>query len=1004
MIERQAVLTTAMAHHQAGQLALAERYCRVLLQSNPNDSDSLHLLGVIAHQAGRHDSAVDLISRALPVLGKVAAVHANLGNAYRALNRLDQARVCLDEALRLDPSSADAHAFLGQIFFQQGKLSEALQSLQQSLRFNPSLLIAHRTLGSVLAAQKRIPEAIEALQHAIRLAPSAPDIHVALAELLASTRPEEAIVCYREALRISPNYFAAFKKLGVLLLQMNKPHESEEVYEEALRYHPDDFDFHNNLGVALNAQGKKVEAVVHFQAALRLKPDFAEAMNNLGAVCLQQSKFREALKHFENALKYRSDYVQAALNRGEVLSRMGRNEEALSQLNTINAQYPHLAESHWLASEVLRQLGDHDGAVRRNQYALGLNPKLAQRNQRTPVRVSRPLQPNYRPNNFSIEWNNRGVTLRNEGKYAEALMAFDQAIQFDPQFALPHVNRAAALIQLGQRDEAVLAYETVLQLDPNNSVIHLQLGVLQKQFNNNHRSVYHFAEAVRIDPMQADAHNNLGAIAMEQRNFSEAMEHYQRALMCNPDFAEAHNNLGALYRERDNPEEAMGHFWEAIRLRPDYPEARTNLAVVLMEEGRLQEAIDSYLDALRLRPDFAEAENNLAYLYTELGRPEDALKHSLRAIELRPTFGEVYSNLADLMRQGRYTFTPDQVQFMEKMTTGVNRLSPEDAAPFHFAVATLCEHQKKHDQAFRHYVLGNRLKQQQFANQNRVFNHEHCKTMFDNIISTFTADRFAQMTPPGLDSELPVFVVGMPRSGTTLVEQILASHPDVHGAGELKQIQRMVLRLSRRDKEERKLTLDVTPPHMRRLSQNHLDYLHRLAPNAKRVVDKMPDNFAHLEFIYTLFPHARVIHCRRDPIDTCLSCFVQNFRSITFATNFEDLAFYYQQYERLMDHWRKVIPLRMYEVVYEELVENQEAISRELISFLGLEWNERCLEFHKTDRPVQTASKLQVRQPIYKTSMKRWKRYGDQLRPLIHSLNYTDDWGKDLKSGEVIRG
>src|SRR6185295_16721320 len=165
------------------------------------------------------------------------------------------------------------------------------------------------------------------------------------------------------------------------------------------------------------------------------------------------------------------------------------------------------------------------------------------------------------------------------------------------------------------------------------------------------------------------------------------------------------------------------------------------------------------------------------------------------------------------------------------------------------------------------------------------------------------------------------------------------------------------------------------------------DFLLKLAGrDVDRVVDKMPDNFAHLEFIWTLFPNARIIHCRRDPVDTCLSCFVQNFRSITFATSLDDLAFYYQQYERLMAHWRDAIPLRLYEVVYEELVENQEAISRDLIRFLGLEWDDRYLEFHKTERPVQTASKLQVRQPIYKTSMKRWKRYEAHLQPLIQAL------------------
>jgi Flp pilus assembly protein TadD len=531
------------------------------------------------------------------------------------------------------------------------------------------------------------------------------------------------------------------------------------------------------------------------------------------------------------------------------------------------------------------------------------------------------------------------------------------------------------------------------------------LGVLLKEEGRIAEAIACYRKAVEVDPLQADAHNNLGAYLVGENQLEQAVNHYEQALRARPDYAEAHNNLGVVQKQLDLIDEAIAHYREALRFRPDFPECYNNLGYALLEEGRLEEAVQCYQTALGFRPDYAEGHNNLAYIYTELGKPEMALPHCREALRHRPTLGEAYNSLCDIVKQLGESITNDERGQLEA-AAGRDDLGPEDAAPLHFALAGLLEREKRYPEAFAEYVRANDCKRLHFKNQRRVFDRDHCRALFDNIIATFSREHFARQRPIGSDSELPIFVVGMPRSGTTLVEQILASHPQVHGAGELRYIQRMVLNVPKGSSlgPEEKLVSRISPAQIRRLADNHLDLLRSLAGrDVARVVDKMPDNFAHLDFIWTLFPRARVIHCRRDPIDTCLSCFVQNFRSITFATSLEDLAFYYRQYERLMNHWREVRPLRMYEVVYEELVENQEAISRDLLKFIGLDWDDKCLAFHQTERAVQTASKFQVRQPIYKTSMKRWKRYEKELRPLIEALNYSEDWGKDLKSGEAVR-
>ncbi|MBA4190347.1 MAG: hypothetical protein C0467_20360 [Planctomycetaceae bacterium] len=1002
------LLATALRLHKSGNLPHAERLYRQILQEDPQNADALHLLGVIAHQAGQHEVAIGLIQRAVAGNSLIPAFHTNLGNAYRSAGRLAEARSSYEQALKLDPNYADAHAFLGQTLRLQGQPADALEHIGQAIRIDPQLAAAHRNLAVLLAEQGHGGEALAALQEAVRLQSESAETHMALGDLHAElNHPDEAVACYRETLRRKPGLMPVYKKLGLQLLRTGKLGEAAALYKDALRFSPDDPDCHNNLGVVFKQQGRLVEAAVQYEAALRAKPDFAEAYNNLGSVCVDQGNLERGVQMLRKAMEYRPDYLQAQVNLGSALLLLGRPQEAQAQLEQVLKRKPNAAEVHWHLGHVYRTLNDTQTASRHLRRAVELDPRLNR--QPTPGEKSKPAPPtqraSFRPHPKAVEENNRGVTLRNQGKPAEAIVCYQQALALQPDFALTHVNLGIALVELGRSNEAVVAYRDALRLEPENAVVHNNLGVILKRLGDRDGALHHYQEATRFDPTLADAHNNLGAMCIEDRKVDDAIRHYEQALRSRYDYPEAHNNLGVALKQKDFVEEAIAHYREALRFRPDFPECCNNFGFALLEEGRLDEAVECYHAALRYRPDYAEGHCNLSYIYTELGKPEEALKHCLESLRLKPDFGEAYCNLGDQVKQGRYKFSPEQIQHMEALVTK-GELSPSDAGPLHFALAGIREKEGADDAAFLHYKKANDFKRAHFTEQGRSFDREHCRKLFDHIIATFTREHFARMPSPGLDSELPVFVVGMPRSGTTLVEQIMASHPQVHGAGELKQIQRLVLdlgKVSGQGADAGGMMSRVTPAQIRRQAVNHLDHLRRLGGDAARVVDKMPDNFAHLEFIWTLFPRTRIIHCRRDPIDTCLSCFVQNFRSITFATNLEDLAFYYQQYERLMAHWREVIPLRMYEVVYEELIDNQEAISRDLIRFLGLEWDERCLDFHKTERPVQTASKLQVRQPIYKTSMKRWKRYEAHLQPLIQALNYKDDWGKDLKSGEIPR-
>ena len=569
----------------------------------------------------------------------------------------------------------------------------------------------------------------------------------------------------------------------------------------------------------------------------------------------------------------------------------------------------------------------------------------------------------------------------------------DSALQWVPTLLTAHIAMglipAPALLRVElQRARArIEAAGCELRLLPSYASAHNNLGVALKNQNKLDEAAFHYKEAIRLDPRAADAHNNLGAVYFAQSKLPEAEKEYEAALRLRPNYPEAHNNLGVILKRRDRTEEEIAHYREAIRLRPDFAEAYNNLGYALLEDGRMQEAVDCYVQSIRIRPHYAEAHNNLAYIYTEMGKLDDALRHCQESLRLRPDYADGFANLGDLYKQGKYQFSDEDIQRMQALLARPG-ISDEDASVLHFTMAALTEKAKEYDAAFEHYRLGNLLRRRVWERQGRMFDAERCRKLFDSIIANFGPNYFRQVRSYGLDTELPVFIVGMPRSGTTLVEQILASHPQVHGAGELKYIQRAVLSLPKASSsgDGKTFTTKVNAQLIRKLAESHLQLLKEFGGDAVRVTDKMPDNFAHLDFIYALFPKARVIHCRRDPVDTCLSCFFQNFRAINFATTLEDIAFYYKQYERLMEHWRKVVPLPMYEVVYEELVDNQEAISRELVQFIGLDWDDRCLQFHETDRPIQTASKFQVRQPIYDSSIGIWKNYERELAPLMEIL------------------
>ncbi len=615
--------------------------------------------------------------------------------------------------------------------------------------------------------------------------------------------------------------------------------------------------------------------------------------------------------------------------------------------------------------------------------------------------------------------NNLANTLRELGQLDGAVASGRRALKINPDFAEAHSNLGLALLNLGQADVALSSFRRALAIKPDFAAAHSNLGYALRELGQFEAAVASCRRALELQPDFAGALINLGNALSELGQLDGAVASYRRALQFKPDFADAHMNLGNALLELGQLDGAVASHLRALELKPDFAEAHMNLGNALLELGQFDGAVTSYLRALELKPDFAKALSNFGAALRELGRLDDAAARYRRALEIDPDCIEAMLGSARLcMENGDMTAAEDlirkaleidsddlEARFLftrvKKVKVGDQNLAAlvaaEDAArrsksptlgkkaiSLYFALGKSFDDIGDYDKAFPHFIEGCRLKRATFE-----YDAGQSTQYFQDIMRVFDRETIARLRGGGDPSRLPVFVLGMPRSGTTLAEQIIASHPDVYGAGELPDL----MTIAQRDIAG---TGVVFPNNIPALDQARLnawaaDYvagLHRRAPDAKRITDKMPANFFGIGLIHAMLPNAKIIHVNRNPVDTCLSCFMQLFgRKQDYTYDLAELGRYYVDYSRLMEHWRSVLPAGAFlEVQYEEIVADQETQARRMIAFCGLDWNDACIDFHKNKRSVLTLSLAQVRQPIYKSSVERWRSYERFLGPLLDEL------------------
>jgi tetratricopeptide (TPR) repeat protein len=486
---------------------------------------------------------------------------------------------------------------------------------------------------------------------------------------------------------------------------------------------------------------------------------------------------------------------------------------------------------------------------------------------------------------------------------------------------------------------------------------------------DNAQAVELLDEFVSLVPGRADVLNALGVALFRLGRYQEAEQRYREAIDIDPEYADALFNLAALLQA--NPEAAEPLVRRALKINPKFPGARALLGLTLLSSGQEHEAKVALRKALKVSPKDHVAILGLAHLARVEGRFDDAQALLKRTLEISPKMPTAWASLNGT----RKMTTADRDWFETAGEIAGSGIPLLDEVQLRFAMGKYCDDIEDYEQAFANFRRGNQLLKSVAGRYNREAHSEFA----DDSIRVHTRESLASISEGGSASAKPVFVLGMPRSGTSLVEQIIASHPEAGGVGETD----YWLKSARASHDEiRRKILDL--PTRKKLAENYLRLVERRYPNAARIVDKTPTNSDFVGFIHTVFPNARIIRMRRDPIDTCLSCYFQNFSTAqTFTMDLADLADYYQTHQRLMDHWLKALPAEtILEVPYEGLVADQEGWTRKILDFLDLEWDERCLAFHETKRSVTTASVWQVRQKIYRRSVERWRNYEKFIGPL----------------------
>ncbi|WP_316197671.1 sulfotransferase [Bradyrhizobium sp. SZCCHNS2002] len=671
----------------------------------------------------------------------------------------------------------------------------------------------------------------------------------------------------------------------------------------------------------------------------------------------EESTLQAAEQAFRQLLAVQPRHVRTLCSLAMIRLQRGDTDEARRLLGQAADLADQSADAHLMVGKAYANLGDAANAASHFERAIAIDDRHADAH------------------------NSLGLCYQQLGQLERAISCHQTAIALRPNLAAGFAGLGDACRRLDRHHDAITHYQRALSIDPQAPALLLNLGGCYHATAQLDAAIRSFQQALALSPQSADAHFNLGNLYLETNSWPAAVFHYERAISERPIFPEAYNNLANALQSRGTHREAIAHYDEAIRQQPGYADAYRNRGDAMRAMNRFDDAVASYQAALAHAPRDTKTLNHLASVLMIAGRLDEAASAYETALRIAPQNAGIHLNYAAIKR-----FMADDPRWpsLQDLARREETLAEHERIVLHFTLGRAYADIKDAERSLFHFHTANRLERRRIR-----YDENQALQQLERIRSVFNGDVIEARSGTGEPSNRPVFIIGMPRSGTSLIEQILASHPAAEGAGEVNYFAASTELFADRTRGEYpEMLARMSDGDLRELGKAYLARFAGLDAAAERIVDKMPSNFLFAGLIHLALPGAKIIHVKRNPIDTCLSCYSILFAEPQpFAYDLAELGRYYRAYDALMDHWRAVLPAGvMLEVTYEDVVRDLETEARRIVAHCGLDWDARCLLFHQTERPVNTASLVQVRQPLFTGSVGRWRLYGDRLKPLFDTL------------------
>lgn len=865
-----------------------------------------------------------------------------LGTAAGLLKagRLDDAQKIYHDILGADPRQSDALNGMARIAF------------------------AHARPGTALMLLGRMAEVS---------APSPIDQYLAAYTHLLSGQPDKAKSLLLTLRKLQPTNAELLCNLGSACRQLGESSEAEALYREASKIDPDQAQSVVGLGwLAYDQRQFKTarRALTKASTLPKPHPDMA-----LLEACIrdEEGTITEVSNDIFKAYQQAPQDPLCTVLLAAVMVAQGNELEAERTVQDLLLNFPDLVPAHLLKARINLLRGNRDQAKQDAERVLALAPWSYQACAMAEAVIAQAAQtPRHAPKSIVPDAPAPASDLSRD--------MLESALSNTPDDVAIQLRLVECLTEERELIEAADLVQQVIASHRQNGWAHHLLAVILTRTGQWAEALEFAEKAIALIPDRAEAWAQLADIQIRQEKFMEADKTARQALKLDPLSAYANHLQARAKAKLERFDEAERQYQKVLSLDPDYADSLAGLTTLYYEQDRLEGALEMSVETLRLEPDRHQILSVVGQIHEQLGDLERGAASHEDAIRAKPDFAEGYFQLSNLHR---FSSDDPMVTEMERIRS-LETLDRTNRYNISFALANAYHRQSRYSEAFSLYVEGNHL-----LAEGSGYDPDDIQKRVEAIKRTFTQTYLENAYLKGTPDPTPVFILGMPRSGTTLCEQILSSHRDVYGAGELVQMSGFAVN------EMQKISLGRYPEWIDYLTQDQISTfansfisgIRKLSPDTRHITDKTPGNFMYIGLIRLAFPNAKIIHCHRDPMDNCLSMFRTAFAGRHYySCDLEHLGHYYNSYVEVMDHWNSVLPGRLYDWHYETAVNDVETATRKLLDFLDLEWDENCLDFHRSKRRVNTASVTQVRQPIYTSSVGGWQNYSAELAPLRQIL------------------